>query len=369
MNANWAFRALAACLLLAPAAFAAAFETGRSDETFLAQVREARGAVESLSPARSGLSAGDVFTGTVSRVFDADTVLVAPPEAVATIVRLEAVDAPEVAHPERDKPGQPYGDEAAEFLRRLCLGKTVKVTVKEVDKYGRLIGWVELSDGRALQRELLREGWAWWNLFFSKDQALNDLENEAIKAGRGLWAGKAIGGDKWPEAPWVFRRRVEAGLRRLLPGDSASFTVTHMPDGDTAALGTRHKVYDYVRLAGIDAPEVSHGQNKPGQPYGPQAAERATALVKAAGMRIEVEVEDVDAYGRIVAWVRLPSRAASLNEILLDEGFAWWYERYYPHRDDLRRRQEAARAARRGLWADPDPVPPWDFRRRDRSVN
>ena len=317
-------------------------------------------------PAAPPPKPGDVIRGPVARVLDADTLLVGEKGDIQ--VRLDGVDAPETPHPEHGKEGQPYGEEAAAFVAKLVEGRTVAVTIKETDKYGRLIGWVTLPDGRSVQHELLRNGWAWWNFFFNKDEELNKLENEAIAARRGLWAGKTRGGAYWPEAPWVFRRRTSAGIRRILPGEEIRVTVKHMPDADTAALGTRQPVYDYIRLAGLDAPEVSHGRSKPGQPYGPEAGARASELVAAEGMKIVVNVEDVDPYGRLVGWVLLPSRGnASLNEMLIEEGWAWWYERYYPDLVHLGRKQARARAARLGLWADPDPVPPWDFRRSQRQ--
>lgn len=309
---------------------------------------------------------GDTFTGPVLQVLDADTIIV--DYRGEAVIRLEAVDAPEIAHPEHRKEGQPYGEEAAAFARGLCLDKTVTVKVLEIDKYGRIIGRVNLPNGRNLQNELLRNGWAWWNFFFNHDEALNRMENEAIKAGRGLWAGKARGGEYHPEAPWVFRRRIDAGVRRVLPGEEAEFKITRLPDGDTLYLGTRNSVYDYIRFAGIDAPEVSH-QGKPGQPYGSEAGARALQLVREEDMTVRVKIEDVDPYGRIVGWIWLKNKNASLNETLVEEGWAWWYERYYPQLPELGRKQENARASRLGLWADPNPVPPWEFRKRQRGVS
>ena len=316
-------------------------------------------------PAAASPAPGSTFKAKVLAVLDADTIVV--DHGGSLEIRLAAVDAPEIAHPEHGKEGQPYGDEAAAFVHALCDGKTVTVTVAETDKYGRTVGSITLPGGKQLQEELLRNGWAWWNFFFNHDEALNKLENEAIDARRGLWAGKTRGGVYAPEAPWIFRRRIAAGLERLLPGAEMDIKITHMADADTAALGTRNGVYDYVRLAGVDAPEVSHGASKPAQAYGPEAAGRAKELVAAEGMSAHVRVEDVDPYGRIVGWIVLESRHTTLNEILLDEGYAWWYERYYPDRADLGKRQAAAQAARRGLWADPNPVPPWEFRRLQRT--
>jgi endonuclease YncB( thermonuclease family) len=56
----------------------------------------------------------------------------------------------------------------------------------------------------------------------------------------------------------------------------------------------------------------------------------------------------------------------SLNRELLRAGLGWWNRRYEPHDHDLQRLEAAARAARRGLWSEPEPVPPWRHRRATR---
>ena len=333
-----------------------------SDKPSLPPVAPASGkAVMAAPAAKPPVEVGQTFKGKVTYVSDADTISVKYKTDIT--VRLEAVDAPETAHPQYNKPAQPYGDEAHAFVRGLAEGKTVTVKVSAIDDYGRVVGWVTLPGGGSLQERMLSEGWAWWNFYYNHDQALNNLENEAMRAGRGLWAGKQLGGEYTPEAPWVFRRRVEAKMDRVLPGQEFALDVARLPDADTLARGTSNSVYDYVRLAAVDAPEVSHGASKPGQPYGKEAGARATELIAAEGNKVVLKVEDVDSYGRIIAWVWLPKRGAYLNEILVEEGWAWWYQGYYPGLTELGKKQDAARAARRGLWADPNPpIAPWDFR-------
>lgn len=44
-------------------------------------------------------------------------------------------------------------------------------------------------------------------------------------------------------------------------------------------------------------------------------------------------------------------------------GFAWWYQQYAKRETLLRDLEAEAQAARRGLWADPKPEPPWEWRR------
>lgn len=57
----------------------------------------------------------------------------------------------------------------------------------------------------------------------------------------------------------------------------------------------------------------------------------------------------------------------SLNEALVQAGLAWWYKQYAPDETRLKTLEAKARWARQGLWVDPDPLPPWEFRRMERS--
>jgi endonuclease YncB( thermonuclease family) len=111
-----------------------------------------------------------------------------------------------------------------------------------------------------------------------------------------------------------------------------------------------------VRLAGIDCPEKK-------QPFGKKAKERAVNL--AAGREVAVDVETEDRYGRAVGVVTLPD-GGTLNEILVREGFAWWY-RQYSKDARLGALEAEAKEARRGLWSDPEPSPPWEWRRQRRQ--
>ena len=75
-----------------------------------------------------------------------------------------------------------------------------------------------------------------------------------------------------------------------------------------------------------------------------------------------INERDTDWYGRTVAVVVLPD-GRSLNEALVRSGMAWWYRGYAPDDRTLEGAENEARTARRGLWADPRPVPPWDWRK------
>ena len=52
-----------------------------------------------------------------------------------------------------------------------------------------------------------------------------------------------------------------------------------------------------------------------------------------------------------------------INHTLVKEGWCWWYRKYAPLNTELEQLERSAREAKKGLWADPQPVPPWEWRR------
>ena len=129
--------------------------------------------------------------------------------------------------------------------------------------------------------------------------------------------------------------------------------VVHVFDGDTVEV-LKNGVSVRIRLEGIDCPERA-------QAFSRKATELTTRL--AGGKTVTVRVLDVDRYGRKVARIVSGGRDVSLE--LLRAGLAWHYARFNQE-DALARLEAEARAARRGLWSDPDPVAPWDWRRGNR---
>ncbi|WP_435018531.1 thermonuclease family protein [Tundrisphaera sp. TA3] len=129
--------------------------------------------------------------------------------------------------------------------------------------------------------------------------------------------------------------------------------VIHLSDGDTLTVLRDGKTQVKVRLHGVDAPET-------GQPFGSRAKQAASEL--AYGKQVTIREVDRDRYGRTVAEVTLPDGRVMGRE-LTGLGWAWWYREYAPADQALARLESEARAARRGLWADPNPVPPWDWRK------
>ena len=70
----------------------------------------------------------------------------------------------------------------------MLFGKNVSVKTHGCDRYGRILGDVFLPDGRSLNQELVKNGFAWWFGKYSNDEKLAKLEGEAKAAKGGLWA-------------------------------------------------------------------------------------------------------------------------------------------------------------------------------------
>lgn len=130
--------------------------------------------------------------------------------------------------------------------------------------------------------------------------------------------------------------------------------VVGISDGDTIKVLKDGKQVK-IRLASIDCPEK-------GQPYGQKAKQFTADMV--AGKKVRIWPTDTDRYGRIVGFVFVGDR--NLNKELLSAGLAWHYKKY--SRDpELAKLEFKARSARTGLWSEPDPIPPWEYRRLKRS--
>jgi endonuclease YncB( thermonuclease family) len=140
-----------------------------------------------------------------------------------------------------------------------------------------------------------------------------------------------------------------------LPSLSGAWSgkVVGVTDGDTITALHEGRG-ERIRLYGIDCPEKR-------QAFGSKA-KQATSLLTFRKVA-KVEAVDRDRYGRTVALVTVGTTL--VNQELIRQGLAWVYTRYCtrPVCREWARLEAEAREARRGLWADPRPVPPWEFRR------
>lgn len=134
--------------------------------------------------------------------------------------------------------------------------------------------------------------------------------------------------------------------------------VVGVADGDTITVLDGGRQQHKVRLAGIDAPEKK-------QPFGNRSKQHLSDLV--FGKAVSLECGKVDRYRRDICVVLVAGRDVNLAQV--EAGMAWWYRKYAKEqtaqqRADYEAAELRARTSKAGLWADTDPVPPWDWRHR-----
>jgi micrococcal nuclease len=130
-----------------------------------------------------------------------------------------------------------------------------------------------------------------------------------------------------------------------------SAKVVGVADGDTITV-LRDRTQVRLRIDGIDCPES-------GQAFGSRAKGFTSELT--FGKVVRVRPRNKDRYGRTIAEVVLPD-GRDVNHELVRAGFAWWFPKYAPRDTELARLEAEAKGAKRGLWSDARPIPPWEWR-------
>lgn len=158
-----------------------------------------------------------------------------------------------------------------------------------------------------------------------------------------------------------YRRKVAlAGARLSVNAEIITGQVVVVADGDTITVLDADKVQHTIRLAGIDAPEKK-------QAFGNRSKESLSDLV--FDKTVNVETDKRDRYRREIGKVLVNGR--DVNLVQVERGMAWFYRQYQRAQSPNDRKlyeaaEDAAKAARRGLWRDTDPVPPWEFRHKSK---
>ena len=134
------------------------------------------------------------------------------------------------------------------------------------------------------------------------------------------------------------------------PTHNLSGRVVSVTDGDTVRLLLAGNQQLKIRLNHIDAPERS-------QAFGTRSKQNLARYV--GGKDVTVRVYGTDKYGRTLGEIILGKQ--NVNLAMVRDGLAWHYKKY--SQDKLYAKAEKdARAAKRGLWSDAQPRPPWNWR-------
>ena len=142
-------------------------------------------------------------------------------------------------------------------------------------------------------------------------------------------------------------------------------------DGATIVILDATRGQHTIRLAGVDAPEIK-------QAFGSRSKQNLLDLLD--NKQVKVEWDKRDRFKRIIGKVQFTPTVCVTAACLegsdagyeqIAAGCAWHDKQYGPTQssEDQERyaaAENSARAALRGLWADVNPVPPWEFRKRGR---
>jgi len=132
--------------------------------------------------------------------------------------------------------------------------------------------------------------------------------------------------------------------------------VVGVADGDTITVLYGKKEYK-IRFQHIDCPESS-------QAFGTKA--KQVLSNKVFGKTVTVRWTEKDRYERILGDIHIGQRW--INAEMVNEGMAWHYK-FFSKDATVAAAEVKARAAKLGIWSQPNPVPPWDFRKGKGTAN
>ena len=132
--------------------------------------------------------------------------------------------------------------------------------------------------------------------------------------------------------------------------------IVNVHDGDTVTVMDKDGKKFHIRLQGIDAPELK-------QKYGAESQANLSRLVM--GKQVSIIWTKTDKYRRTVGTIMLDGKDMNIEQV--KAGLAWHFKKYADEQEPKDRvtyakAEEEARGAKLGLWQDPNPTPPGDYR-------
>jgi endonuclease YncB( thermonuclease family) len=138
----------------------------------------------------------ETLTGKVVSVVDGDTITVLDAGHGQHRIRLVGIDAPEKS--------QAYGQRSKESLSEMVFGKTVSIQWDKKDRYGRLLGKVQIGSQDINLDQLIR-GYAWHYKQYQMEQNPRDRERYAAAESAARAAKTGLWNEVAPTAPWDYR--------------------------------------------------------------------------------------------------------------------------------------------------------------------
>ncbi len=133
--------------------------------------------------------------------------------------------------------------------------------------------------------------------------------------------------------------------------NSHLWRVVGVHDGDTITCLDENNQQQKIRMAEMDAPEL-------GQDFGKVSRDAMASMV--FGKTVEVVDDGKDRYGRWIGHIYV--NGTDVNRQMIATGNAWHYAAYSKDKS-LAALQTEAKAQKIGLWVQPNPTPPWEYRK------
>ncbi|MCG3705618.1 thermonuclease family protein [Aliarcobacter butzleri] len=144
------------------------------------------------------------------------------------------------------------------------------------------------------------------------------------------------------------------GLLSYLQADVLKGKVVGISDGDTIKILTQDDKLYKIRLNDIDAPEKS-------QAFGNKSKENLSNYI--FERYVTVEYKNIDRYQRILGTVYYQGEDINIQQV--KDGFAWVYKQY-SNKIEYYKAEVEAKATKRGLWMDNNPIEPWNYRKKNK---
>ena len=195
--------------------------------------------------------------------------------------------------------------------------------------------------------------WSWWEA---------PIERQVDTGGLAGMEERCAPGVSLPSAAVCCPRRhglalVTVAFLLLLPNPCLSSTfagrVVRVLDGDTSRSCTTNTLNVSVSTGSTARGKAKPIGSKPSMP----------SLTSSSGKKSRSRPMATTSTGAPLAICSYPM-APTLNQKLVKDGWCWWYRKYAPGDTVLEGLENEAREARKGLWVDPQPVPPWEWRKR-----
>jgi endonuclease YncB( thermonuclease family) len=132
--------------------------------------------------------------------------------------------------------------------------------------------------------------------------------------------------------------------------------VVGVSDGDTiTVLDDMDQGKFRIRLDKIDAPEKK-------QAFGNKAKQFLSTLI--FGKKVSIRFKSIDNYGRVLGIIYCDGK--EINLVMVQSGYAWHYS-YYDKTPAYIQAEKDARAEKKGLWQDPNPINPFEYRKKNKK--